>query len=208
MKVKFGITTALVFLANVSVAKAQDAPSKASLSPGATQVSHWAASTSPQHQRSQQHFVCSTDYAVESCYKDVSVLRKTLSKYFRAEIGEWTWILVRSKDWKAIVKPRGLNPDSPAFTYSAKRQTFIEEALVADVAGRNEELNARWHLQGAEFREFVVAHELGHAFCSDRSEAVASQQAERLREGKAPSCTRNFNEDLLRAKREVLDKQP
>jgi hypothetical protein len=192
LKARLGIATALVFLANVSLTKAQDAPSKASSGPGAIQVSH-SASTPLQHERWPQHFVCSTDYAVESCYKDVAVLRKTLSKYLKAEIGEWTWILVRSKDWKAIVKPRGLNPDSPAFTYSAKRQTFIEEALVADVAGRNEELNARWHLQGDEFREFVVAHELGHAFCSDRSEAVASQQAERLREGKAPSCTRNFN---------------
>lgn len=95
---------------------------------------------------------------------------------------------MRSKDWKPIVMPRGLDPDSPAFTYSAKRETFIEQALVADVSGRKEELNARWHLRADELRELVIAHELGHAFCSDRSEAVASQQAERLRDGNTLSC--------------------
>ena len=67
---------------------------------------------------------------------------------------------MRSKDWKPIVMPRGLDPDSPAFTYSAKRETFIEEALVADVSGRKEELNARWHLRADELRELVIAHEL------------------------------------------------
>jgi hypothetical protein len=76
------------------------------------------------------------------------------------------------------------------------------------VPGRKEELNARWHVRADELRELVVAHELGHAFCKDRSEAVASQQAERLREGKAPSCTRNSNLRSLRDKPEGLSNQP
>jgi hypothetical protein len=62
---------------------------------------------------------------------------------------------------------------------------------VAEVPGRKEELNARWHLRVDELRELVIAHELGHAFCSDRSEAVASQQAERLRDGNTLSCKHN-----------------
>ena len=190
MKGRFRVGIALMFLANVSLTFAQNAPPIASPSPNANLASR-SPSVAPQHERSPQHFVCSRDYTVESCYQDAAVLRRTLSKYPRAQIGEWTWILVRSKDWKAIVMPRGLDPDSPAFTYSAKRQTFIEEALVEEVPGRRDELNARWHLRADELRELVIAHELGHAFCSDRSETVASQQAERLRDGNTLSCKHN-----------------
>ena len=160
MKGRFRVGTALMFLANVSLTSAQNAPPIASSSPNANLVSRSPA-VPPQHERSPQRFVCSKDYTVESCYKDVAVLRRTLGKYPRAQIGEWTWILVRSKDWKAIVTPRGLDPDSPAFTYSAKRQTFIEEALVEEVPGRKEELNARWHLQADELRELVIATNSG-----------------------------------------------
>jgi hypothetical protein len=190
VKGRFGIGTALMFLANVSLTIAQNASPTASSSPNANLVSR-SASIPLQQERSPQHFVCSRDYKAESCYKDVAVLRRTLGKYPRAQIGEWTWILVRSKDWKAIVIPRGLDPDSPAFTYSSKRQTFIEEALVEDVPGRKDELNARWHLRADELRELVIAHELGHAFCKERSEAVANQQAERLRDGITLSCEHN-----------------
>jgi hypothetical protein len=47
-------------------------------------------------------------------------------------------ILVRSENWKAIVVTRGLDPDSPAFTFYPKRETFIEEALVTQVPVRND----------------------------------------------------------------------
>jgi hypothetical protein len=180
---RLGISTALTALAVVSSTLAQNASPIASSTPASQ-----SSSATSQHERSPQLFVCSKDYTVDSCYKDVAVLRRALAKYPNAEIGEWTWILVRSQDWKSIVMPRGLDPDSPAFTYSAKRETFIEEALVADLSGRKEELSARWHLRGDKLRELVIAHELGHAFCNDRSETVANQQAERLQDGKAPSC--------------------
>ena len=155
------------------------------------------AGARPQDKVSLLHFVCSRGYTMEKCYEQVAVLRSTLAKYPLAQVWEWTWILVRSEDWKAIVVPRGLDPDSPAFTYSAKRQTFIEEALIADVPGRREELKARWHMRADKLRELVAAHELGHAFCNDRSEAVANQQAERLRLGKAPSCEPNLDATIL-----------
>jgi hypothetical protein len=156
----------------------------------------WSAAR-PRDRVSLLHFVCSKGYTMEKCYEQVAVLRSTLAKYPLAQVGEWTWILVRSEDWKAIVVPRGLDPDSPAFTYSAKRETFIEEALVADVPGRRGELKARWHIRADKLRELVAAHELGHAFCNDRSEAVANQQAERLRDGKTPSCEPNLDAKIL-----------
>jgi hypothetical protein len=66
----------------------------------------------------------------------MAVLRKVLTKYRADELGEWTWVLVRSADWKYFVTPRGIDPDSPALTYLPKRETFIEEALVATVPRR------------------------------------------------------------------------
>jgi hypothetical protein len=205
VKGRFGICIGLMSLAMVPSSLAQDPLLTRSLSPDVT-ISVYdhadvpaplLAAARPQVEVSLQHFVCSRGYTVEKCYKEVAVLRNALAKYPTAQIGEWTWILVRSEDWKAIVMPRGLDPDSPAFTYSAKRETFIEEALVADVPGRRDELNARWHMRADKLRKLVVAHELGHAFCNDRSEAVASQEAERLRDGKPPSCEPNLETKIL-----------
>jgi hypothetical protein len=149
------------------------------------------------HADDRQRFVCSRGYTMEKCYEQVALLRSTLIKFPLAQVGEWIWILVRSEDWKAIVVPRGLDPDSPAFTYSANRETFIEEALVADVPGRRDELKARWHMRADKLRELVIAHELGHAFCRDRSETVANQQAERLQHEKSPSCEPNLDPKIL-----------
>jgi len=192
----FGICAALISLGMIPSTLAQNPPLRMPLSPDVTIPAYGhtddpaslRAAARPEDKPALQHFVCSKGYTMEKCYEQVAVLRSALVKLPLAQVGEWTWILVRSEDWKAIVVPRGLDPDSPAFTYSAKRQTFIEEALVADVAGRRDELKARWHMRADKLRELVAAHELGHAFCNDRSEAVANQQAERLRDGKVPSC--------------------
>ena len=205
MKRRFGICTAMISLGMILSTLAQYPPPRMSLAPQVTIPAYdrvddptplWAP-TQPQDKRSFQRFVCSKGYTMEKCYEQVPVLRGALAKYPLVQIGEWTWILVRSEDWKAIVVPRGLDPDSPAFTYSAKRETFIEEALLVDVPGRRDELKARWHMRADKLRELVAAHELGHAFCNDRSDAVANQQAERLRVGKVPSCEPNLDAKIL-----------
>jgi hypothetical protein len=195
----------MTFLGTVSSTLAQNPPPKVSFSPdvaisvfkGADHPLPPSTAARPQHEVSLQHFVCSRGYTVEGCYQGVALLRQTLAKYPLSQIQEWTWILVRSEDWKAIVLPRGLDPDSPAFTYSAKRQTFIEEALLADVAWRRDELRARWHMQADKLRDLVAAHELGHALCKDRSETIANQQAERFQHGKPPSCELNPDPNIL-----------
>ena len=145
----------------------------------------------PQGEPPPQRFVCNTGYTQEKCHEDMTVLRRTLAKYSLVQLGDWTWILVRSEDWNAIVSPRGLDPDSPTFTYYAKRQTFIEEALVADIPGRREELKARWHMRAEKLLYLAVGHELGHALCNDRSEERANRAAKMLREGNSPSCEIN-----------------
>ena len=87
-----------------------------------------------------QQFVCNTGYKQKECNEETVVLRKALANYPVAQLGNWTWILVRSEDWKAIKLLRGLDPDSPAFTFYPKRETFIEEALVTQVPVRAREL--------------------------------------------------------------------
>jgi hypothetical protein len=135
-----------------------------------------------------QHFVCNTGYSLRKCQADMAVLRKILAKYPADELGEWTWVLVRSADWKYIVTPRGIDPDSPAFTYLPKRETFIEEALVAIVPQRCGELIVRWQMSTDDLLALAVTHELGHVVCNETSEVKANRAARTLLEGKPVSC--------------------
>ena len=84
-----------------------------------------------------------------------------------ARLGDWTWILVRSQDWKPILRRVGRDPDSPAFTILEKRQTFLEEALFNAVPERSRTLLEKWRMPLDQLLMFAVAHELGHA-CARR----------------------------------------
>lgn len=144
-----------------------------------------------------QHFVCNTGYTLEKCHRDVATLRKALDKYQAAQLGEWTWVLVRSDDWKAITRPRGMNSDSPAFTYYAGKETFLEEALVTVVPQRSTSLLITWGMSRDDLLDFAVTHELGHALCNEKSEVKTEYVARELRAGRPASC-----ETTLRAKKE------
>jgi hypothetical protein len=141
---------------------------------------------------SHQHFVCHTGYTLEKCHADVAVLQKALAKYPVGQLGEWTWVLVRSEDWKAIVTPRGLNPDSPAFTYYPGKATFFEDALVAEVPRRRFNLQSSWGMSIEDLLVYAIAHELGHALCNERDEGKANRTAKLLRQGGPPSCEVNL----------------
>ena len=135
-----------------------------------------------------QHFICSGGYSLTKCQADMGVLRKVLAKYRADELGEWTLVLVRSADWKYFVMPRGIDPDSPALTYLPKRETFIEEALVASVPQRAGELIWRWGMNTNDLLELAVAHELAHVLCNEKTEAKANRAARTLLDGKPLSC--------------------
>ena len=137
---------------------------------------------------SPQHFVCNTGYTLEKCHKDVAVLRKALEKYPAGQLGEWTWVLVRSSDWKSIQTSRGLDRNSPAFTYYPARETFFEEALVTEVPERRGTLLVSWGMSMENLLNFAIAHELGHALCNEKDEAKAERVARMLREGRPASC--------------------
>jgi hypothetical protein len=158
------------------------------------------ASALPEDKAPLQRFVCNTGYTLERCHEDVAVLRRTLDKYPTAQLGNWTWILVRSEDWKAILLPRGLDPDSPAFTFYPKRETFIEEALVTEVPGRNRELLLKWNMSMRELLDFALAHELGHALCNDKDEWNANRVGQMLQDGNTPSCGTNLEANIRAGK--------
>jgi len=137
---------------------------------------------------SLQAFVCNTGYTLKDCQEQVSVLRPVLARYHADRLEHWTWILVKSRDWRNVVEPRGLDPHSPAFTYPEERETFFEEALFTPIPGRSGELLRYWALPAAKLLELAVTHELGHALCRDGNELRANEFARLLREGVESRC--------------------
>lgn len=136
----------------------------------------------------KQKFVCNTGYSMPDCIRQLSTLREALKPYHPERLGEWTWVLVKSADWKEILLPRGLNPNSPAFTVPDKRQTFLEEALFVQVPNRSTELLRFWSIPLNKMLDLAITHELGHAACNMRDERLADGFGSQLREGKNPEC--------------------
>ena len=99
------------------------------------------------------------------------VLKKALANYPVFDLGEWTWVLVRSEDWKLVLLARTLDPNIPALTDPAIRTTFFEEALVARVPGRLSELMAVWHMGREGLLDAAIRRELGHALARTASSA-------------------------------------
>ena len=146
--------------------------------------------SSPQLSQTTAHpkFVCNTGYSLQRCHEQVAVLWAVLNKYRAYQPEQWTWVLVRSEDWKPIHLARSMDPDSPAFTFLEKRETFIEEALLAVMVQRRVELLNKWGLPFDQLLELAVTHELGHAFCNERDEGPADHFGEALRQGKPAVC--------------------
>ena len=93
-----------------------------------------------------------------------------MRKYDAEKLGKWTWILVRSEDWKQLVTQLHVDPASPAFSHLGYRQTFFDEALLVLKPKRELELMTKWNISFDQFLDFAVSHELGHAFCQESDE--------------------------------------
>jgi hypothetical protein len=146
-------------------------------------------SANAQTQARRQHFVCNIGYTQQQCDIDMAVLRKALAKYPVDELGEWTWVLVGSEDWKRILFDRGFRPDrSPAFSVLPERETFFETALVTRVSFRGFQLSRLWHMPIEDLLDLAIRHELAHALCNDPNEAKADRAAIGLKNGAALSC--------------------
>jgi hypothetical protein len=120
----------------------------------------------------------------------MEILRKVLAKYPTAALGEWTWVLVRSEDWKTILLSRELDPNSPTISFLPASETFFDEALLLPVSDRGAELSAFWHKPIEELLDLAVRHELGHALCNERNEVKAERAAAALGRGQPVSCER------------------
>jgi len=116
------------------------------------------------------------------------VLRPLLDQYGASRLGVWTWILVKSVDWKALQRQHGMDPESPAFTVLDRRETFFEEALVSPVTTRRVELVRQWSLGMDDLLKLAVTHELGHAICNEKNERKADAYGEELRNGVILAC--------------------
>ena len=107
-------------------------------------------------------FHCNEGFSVSKCEEELARLRNVLADFDLRTLGEWTWILVRSEDWKPILRQVGRDPDSPAFTILAARQTFLEEALFDPDPLRSRTLLERFRMPLDKLLPFAVAHELAH----------------------------------------------
>jgi hypothetical protein len=143
-----------------------------------------------------QQFHCTVGYMPLECQREVVLLQTVLDHYQVEELGEWTWVLVSSRDWKPILLRVHLDPDSPAFSLPDQRKTFLEEVLFAPDAVRWPEILNKWKIPFNQFLDFAVTHELGHAFCNEYDESKAERYAKRLRKGKHPVCDRRKPRDV------------
>jgi hypothetical protein len=137
---------------------------------------------------SDQEFHCHTGYSPVQCQQDILQLKNVLTHYPIHALGHWTWVLVRSQDWKLISRRLQLNPDSPAFSALKPRETFLDEALFIHDPQRTVELMTEWRRSMPELLELAVSHELGHALCDDANELTAQRFGEELRNGLTPRC--------------------
>ena len=138
--------------------------------------------------RAARHFVCDKVYTLKQCDEELVVLKKALAKYPIADLGEWTWVLVRSEHWKLTLLTQTLDPGIPALTDLAARATFFDDALVTGASGRMSELMAIWHMGRESLLDFAIRHELGHALCNDANEMDAERVARLLKQKKPISC--------------------
>jgi hypothetical protein len=143
---------------------------------------------SDQKQAPKQHFACNTGYTPQECQAATAVLRKTQARYPVDALGEWTWVLVRTVDWKRILSDRKFDTNYPAFSYLPKRETFLDGALVVRSSIRGAELSAIWHMPIEDLLDLAIRHELAHALCNDPGETKADRAANALKNGTPLSC--------------------
>jgi len=134
------------------------------------------------------HFHCDVGYTVTDCEGQLRRLRDVLAPLDLTRLGEWTWVLVRSDDWKPILRRVGLDADSPAFTILDKHQTFLEEALFRFDPARGRTLIERWRIPLDQLLLLAVSHELGHALCRDANESRTNEYATQLRSTGRTTC--------------------
>jgi hypothetical protein len=141
-----------------------------------------------QTQVSTLHFACNVGYTLQECQAATAALRRALARYPVEGLGKWTWVLVRTEDWKQILSVRGFDTNHPAFSYLPKRETFLEGSLLAGGSIRGTELSVIWHMPVEDLLDLAIRHELAHALCNEPDELKAERAATALKNGMPLSC--------------------
>ena len=136
----------------------------------------------------RQQFACNTGYTKQECQAATAVLKSALARYPVDALGQWTWVLVRTVDWKHLLDAKAMNVNNPAFSNLTRRKTFLDGSLVDGVSIRAMELRLIWHMPAEELLDFAIRHELAHAFCNEPDEFKANRIAIRLKNGTLPLC--------------------
>jgi hypothetical protein len=147
---------------------------------------HPPSSTLPE--KPVQEFHCHTGYHLSECQHQVAILRRVLQRINGDTLGPWTWVLVRSEDWKPLLRRIGTRLDTPAFSSLQQRETFLEGALFGPEPLRAAELAREFQVPIDQLLELAVAHEMGHAICHGGDEGVANRVGQQLRNGRMPAC--------------------
>ena len=99
-----------------------------------------------------------------------------------------TFIIDTRSRWKWATAKGAPRPDSPAFTFLEKRQTFLEEALFRPRAVRSRSLLERYRVPLDQLLDFAVTHELAHAMCQEVDEPKVAAYAGQLRRAGTVVC--------------------
>jgi hypothetical protein len=143
---------------------------------------------SAQKRFANQHFVCDVGYTKRECQIATAVLRNGVTRYPVYALNGWTWVLVRTADWKYILPSKGINVNDPAFSNLSKRVTFIDGSLIDRASIRGIELRMVWHMPVEELLDLTIRHELAHALCNEHDETRAERAAIALKNGTTLPC--------------------
>jgi hypothetical protein len=135
-------------------------------------------------------FLCSQKYDRAECVKDASALRQAIAPYPAQLLGEWSFVLVPTDEWKALVRGQGGDPVSPAFSMLDQRLTLLDGSLFVASAGRNKELLERFGKIGPQLVNLAITHEMGHGICQETNERRADDYGKELRDGQVPDCSK------------------
>lgn len=135
-------------------------------------------------------FFCTRNYDRKACVNDSVALRHALSPYPLERIGTWSFVLVPTDDWRALVRGLRGNPASPAFSIIEQRIIVVESSLLTATPIRDKNLLRTFGVIGSALLDLAVTHELGHAICQERDERRADDYGRELRQTKAVDCTK------------------
>jgi hypothetical protein len=131
---------------------------------------------------------CTTNYSPAQCLTNANELAKVLRRYPTMRLGDWNFVLADSEHWEQLVKSLKRDPGSPAFSELVARVTVLEDTLFETADSRRTKLARRFGQPPGDLLDYAATHEMGHAICRERNEALAEEYGFDLRMGVQPVC--------------------